>query len=179
MTGSGTPRRISRIERMKSPQQVDDDRPPPRLGGAGWPRPDAEAPTERRAAKPVPQALGFSYSAPDGGALPVRARCQASMRSLAGANRSTPMRLTLIAVAATACLALGACSNKTQNDAAAAGDHAAAAADKAGDATVSAAQDAAANTSAAVNTAASETSAAAAKAGRKADAAADAAARQK
>src|SRR5258706_366505 len=93
-----------------------------------------------------------------------------------GRGRKFPRPFPLLPTAAVACLALGACSQKTQNDASAAGNHAAAAADRAGDATVSAAQDAAANTSAAANTAAADTSAAAAKAGRKADAAADAAA---
>jgi hypothetical protein len=98
------------------------------------------------------------------------------------------MRISTAALLGSAVIALSACSNKTQ-------DHAAAAADQAGAASASAANDAAvnasnaaanagaaanraaANTDAAVDNAAANTAAAAGTAERKADAAADAAAK--
>jgi len=91
-------------------------------------------------------------------------------------QRNTNMRIALFAAAAAA-LALTACSEQTE-------DNAAATADNAGDTVASAAQDTAANVDAAADSAAAATSeaavevdAAADSAARKTDAAADAAAR--
>ncbi len=75
-------------------------------------------------------------------------------------------RTFAIAAVAVAAVSLFACSQRTQ-------DHAAAAADQAGSATVSEAED----TGAAANAAAADAAAGVAKADRKADAAADAAAK--